>query len=87
MWERFIWKEVLGRSSSSSSDKRGDRGWSATVDVSETKDKLGTWGRPKRVCLRWYTGDDSGSWKLFFQDVADVVEVLTFVRAWLLDPG
>ena len=52
MWERVIWKEVMGKSSSSSSDKRGDRGLSATVDVSETKDKLGTWGRPKRVCLR-----------------------------------
>lgn len=53
MWERVRWKEVMGRSSSSSSDKSGERGSSAMVDVSETKDRLGTWVRPKRACLRW----------------------------------
>ena len=79
-------KEVMGKSSSSSSDSKGEWG-SGTVDVSETKDRLGTWGRPKRACLRWYTGDDSGSWKLFFHEDAVVVDVLTFTRAWLLDAG
>lgn len=83
--ERLIWNEVMGRSSSSSSDRRGERG-SATVEVSETKDRLGTCVRPKRACRRWYTGDDSGSWKLFFQ-LLEAVADLTLLRVWLLDAG
>lgn len=37
----FREKDVMGRSSSSSSDSRGECG-SGTVEVSETKDRLGT---------------------------------------------
>jgi hypothetical protein len=77
-------KEVMGRSSSSSSESSGESGM---VDVSETKDRLGTCCRPNRACLRWYTGDDSGRWKLFFHELAEPAEVLTLVRAWLLDAG
>jgi hypothetical protein len=84
-WERLIWKEVMGRSSSSSSDRRGERR-SGTVEVSETKDRLGTCVRPKRACRRWYTGDDSGSWKLFFQLLEAVAE-RTLLRVWLLEAG
>lgn len=40
-WERFSENEVMGRSSSSSSDSKGEWG-SAIVDVSETNDRLGT---------------------------------------------
>jgi hypothetical protein len=83
--ERLIWKDVMGRSSSSSSERRGERG-SGTVEVSETKDKLGTCVRPNRACLRWYTGDDSGNWKLFFQ-LLDAVADRTLLRVWLLDAG
>lgn len=57
------------------------------VDVSETKERLGACVRPKRACRRGYTGEDSGRWKLFFQEVDDVVDVLTLVRLWLLVPG
>jgi hypothetical protein len=39
----LIWKEVIGRSSSSSSDMKGDLGSSGTVDVSDTNDRLGVW--------------------------------------------
>ena len=84
----LIWKDVIGRSSSSSSDRRGDRGSSGMVDVSETKERLGTCVRPKRACLRWYTGEDSGSWKLFFHDdEAVVLGLMTLLRVWLLDAG
>lgn len=58
------------------------------VDVSETKERLGTWVRPKRACLRWYAGDDSGSWKLFFhEDEALEVDRMTLPRLWVLDAG
>ena len=58
------------------------------VDVSETKERLGTCVRPKRACLRWYTGEDSGSWKLFFHDdEAVVLDLMTLLRVWLLDAG
>jgi hypothetical protein len=57
----FSWKELMGRSSSSSSDRIGERGSSGMVEVSETKERLGMWVRPKRACMRWLTGDDSGS--------------------------
>ena len=87
MKDLWIWNDDTGRSSSSSSDMRGERG-SGTVDVSETKERLGACGtRPKRACRRWYTGDDSGRWKLFFHDWDAVVVVLTFIRLWLLVPG
>lgn len=85
--ELFNWKEVIGRSSSSSSERRGDLGSSGMVDVSETKDRLGAWVLPNLACRRWYTGDDSGNRCILFQDVEDEVEVLTLARAWLLDPG
>lgn len=76
----FIWKDETGRSSSSSSDREGERG-SGMVDVSETKERLGACcKRPKRACLRWYTGDDSGKWKLFFHDCDVVVDVRTLAR-------
>lgn len=51
--ELLNWNELMGRSSSSSSDRRGDGGSSGMVDVSETKERLGTCVRPKRACLRW----------------------------------
>ncbi len=58
------------------------------VDVSETKERLGTCVRPKRACLRWYTGEDSGKWKLFFQDdEAVVADRMTLLRVWLLEAG
>lgn len=58
------------------------------VEVSETKERLGTCVRPKRACLRWYTGDDSGSWKLFFHEAEPVVaDLMTLLRLWLLDAG
>jgi hypothetical protein len=51
------------------------------VDVSDTKERLGACcKRPKRACLRWYTGDDSGKWKLFFHDCDVVVDVRTLAR-------
>ena len=58
------------------------------VEDSETKERLGTWVRPKRACLRWYTGEDSGRWKLFFQEAEAVVaDRMTLPRLWLLDTG
>jgi hypothetical protein len=42
--------------------------------------------RPNRACLRWYTGDDSGNWKLFFQ-LLDAVAERTLLRVWLLEAG
>lgn len=81
------WKEVIGRSSSSSSDRSEGEGLSGTVEVSETKDRLGAWVRPKCACRPWYTGEDSGSLWVLFHDVALVVDVLTFTRAWLLEAG
>lgn len=72
--------EVMGRSSSSSSDSRGE--WPlGTVDVSETNDRLGTCWRPKRAWRRWHTGDDSGSRKVFFHEAVAVADVLTLLRA------
>lgn len=56
------------------------------VDVSETKERLGTCVRPKRACLRWYTGEDSGRWKLFFHE-AVVADRTTLLRVWLLEAG
>jgi hypothetical protein len=85
--ELLSWKEVMGRSSSSSSERMGDLG-SGTVDVSETKDSVGAWVvLPKRACLRWYMGDDSGNWYVFFHEADAEPLFLTFTRAWLLEPG
>lgn len=50
--ERLNWNEVMGRSSSSSSERRGDLGSSGTVEVSETKERLGAWVVPKRAWRR-----------------------------------
>lgn len=58
--EALSWKEDTGRSASSSSESSGERGSSATVEPSETNDRLGTWGSEKFLLLR-YAGDDSGS--------------------------
>lgn len=50
MCEPLNWKEVIGKSSSSSSERRGDRDSSGMVELSDTKDKLGLCVRGNRAC-------------------------------------
>lgn len=85
-WEALIWKEDTGRSASSSSERSGDRGSSATVEPSETNERLGTWGNEKFRLLR-YAGDDSASLCELFHEEAWALEGLTLVRAWMLETG
>jgi hypothetical protein len=77
--ELFIWKEVMGRSSSSS-EINGDLGSSGMVEVSDTKDKLGAWVAPNLVCRRWYAGEDWGSRCMLFQAADEADDALTLVR-------
>jgi len=86
--ELFNWNDVMGRSSSSSSERMGEMGSCGTVDVSETKERVGACVVfPKRACLRWYMGDDSGNWYVFFHEADAEPRFLTLRRAWLLEAG